>query len=127
MEENNKGNKGQSIRILALVLGVLAIFVVFGAQLVNWQLVQGAQYREKADSTNIYTVKPTPPGEILDANGVSLAVNETGYKVVFNKLYADQGLSEHLDFAAGGPVPGAERGVDRYLSHRGGRKRQFRV
>lgn len=92
MEENNKGNKGQSIRILALVLGVLAIFVVFGVQLVNWQLVQGAQYREKADSTNIYTVKTDASrGEILDANGVSLAVNETGYKVVFNKLYVTKG------------------------------------
>lgn len=92
MEENNKGSKGQSIRILALVLGILAIFVVFGVQLVNWQLVHGAQYREQADSTNIYTVKTDASrGEILDTNGVSLAVNETGYKVVFNKLYVTKG------------------------------------
>jgi len=44
MEENNKEKKGQSVRVLALVLGILAVFVVFGAQLVNWQLVHGAQY-----------------------------------------------------------------------------------
>ena len=58
MEENNKEKKGQSVRVLALVLGILAVFVVFGAQLVNWQLVHGAQYRAQADSTN----KRTPPG-----------------------------------------------------------------
>ena len=39
MEENNKEKKGQSVRVLALVLGILAVFVVFGAQLVNWQLI----------------------------------------------------------------------------------------
>ena len=49
MEENNKEKKGQSVRVLALVLGILAVFVVFGAQLVNWQLVHGAQYRAQAD------------------------------------------------------------------------------
>lgn len=92
MEENNKEKKGQSVRVLALVLGILAVFVVFGAQLVNWQLVHGAQYRAQADSTNIYTVKKDASrGEILDANGVSLAVNETGYKVVFNNLYVPKG------------------------------------
>ena len=74
------------------MLGILAVFVVFGAQLVNWQLVHGAQYRAQADSTNIYTVKKDASrGEILDANGVSLAVNETGYKVVFNNLYVPKG------------------------------------
>ena len=62
MEENNKEKKGQSVRVLALVLGILAVFVVFGAQLVNWQLVHGAQYRAQADSTNIYTEKGRLPG-----------------------------------------------------------------
>ena len=45
MEENNKEKKGQSVRVLALVLGILAVFVVFGAQLVNWQLVHGKKGR----------------------------------------------------------------------------------
>ena len=91
MEENNK-KKGQYIRVLALVLALLAVFVVFGVQLVNWQLVQGSAYRAQADSTNIYTVKTDASrGEILDVNGVSLAANQTGYKVVFNKLYVTEG------------------------------------
>ena len=45
MEENNKEKKGQSVRVLALVLGILAVFVVFGAQLVNWQLVHVVRLR----------------------------------------------------------------------------------
>lgn len=92
MEENNEKKGGHSGRVLALVMALIAIFVVFGLQLVNWQLVQGSEYRRKADSTNIYTVKtPASRGEILDVNGVRLAVNETGYKVVFNKLYVTKG------------------------------------
>ena len=43
---------------------------------------------EKAESSNIYTMKINPArGEILDVNGVELAINMTGYNVIFKKIY----------------------------------------
>lgn len=80
--------KKYTSRYVACVLILLAIFVVFGIQLINWQIVHGSEYREKADSTNQYSVEIQPlRGEILDVNGVDLAINITGYQVVFDSLY----------------------------------------
>lgn len=80
--------KKDTVRYAICVLLVLVIFAGFGVQLINWQLVQGAEIREKADSTNLTKIKIEPTrGEILDANGVDLAINITGYRVVFDALY----------------------------------------
>lgn len=85
-------------RYVACVLILLAIFAVFGVQLINWQIVQGSEYREKADSTNQYSVEIQPlRGEILDVNGVDLAVNITGYQVVFDSLYMTGENSEETN------------------------------
>lgn len=84
MEENKKDTG----RYVVCVLVLLGIFAVFGIQLINWQIVHGSDYREKADSTNQYSVEIAPlRGEILDVNGVDLAINITGYQVVFDSLY----------------------------------------
>ncbi len=86
--ENEKKFFGRYITCIVLVI---CIFLGFVAQLVNWQLVHGEQYREKADSNRNYSVKvEAARGEILDVNGVDLAVNITGYNVVFNKVYAQE-------------------------------------
>lgn len=84
MEENKK----DTARYVVCVLVLLAIFAVFGIQLINWQVVHGSEYRQKADSTNQYSVEIQPlRGEILDSNGVDLAINITGYQVIFDSLY----------------------------------------
>lgn len=81
-------NKKDTGRYVVCVLVLLGIFAIFGVQLINWQIVHGSEYREKADSTNQYSVAISPlRGEILDVNGVDLAINITGYQVVFDSLY----------------------------------------
>lgn len=84
MEKKNTG------RIAVCIVLVLAVFSLYGMRLADWQLINGSSFRETSDSTNTYTVKIEPArGEILDTNGVELAMNITGYKVVFDKLYMD--------------------------------------
>ncbi|MDO4731352.1 MAG: penicillin-binding transpeptidase domain-containing protein [Clostridia bacterium] len=83
-------HKESKFRYLFCVCFVVAVFIVFLIQLVNWQIINGSQYREKADSSSLYNIKKEAVrGEILDVNGVSLAINSMGYRVVFNKVYSD--------------------------------------
>lgn len=75
-------------RIITCLVILLTIFGLFVAQLFNWQLVQGETYRQRADRTNISTIDIEPKrGEILDVNGVDLAINLTGFRIVFDSLY----------------------------------------
>jgi penicillin-binding protein 2 len=84
-------------RSVTCVVLLLAIFAGFGVRLIQWQVFEGASYRQKADSTNTYTVKVAPTrGEILDVNGVDLAINITGYQVVFDKLFMEKGSENDI-------------------------------
>ncbi len=75
-------------RYITCIAILLVIFSLFGLQLINWQIVNGAAYREVADKSSSYTITTEPArGEILDVNGVDLAINITGYKIVFDMLY----------------------------------------
>lgn len=75
-------------RIITCLVILLAIFGLFAAQLFSWQLVQGETYRQRADRTNISTIDIEPKrGEILDVNGVDLAINLTGFQIVFDSIY----------------------------------------
>lgn len=82
----------------ATVAGFIVIaFIIFGARLVDWQIVNTEIYKQKAESSSAYTIKTDAVrGEIVDANGIGLAVNETGYKVVFDKVYVDEGKENEL-------------------------------
>lgn len=67
---------------------VFAILAVYGLRLAQWQIVQGASFLEKASKSSIATVAmDAARGEILDINGLGLAVNKTGYSIVFDKAY----------------------------------------
>lgn len=68
------------------------IFIVFTSRLVDWQIINSEYYKLRANSSNIYFVTTDPVrGEILDCNGVGLAVNDTGYKVVIDRLLIEKG------------------------------------
>jgi penicillin-binding protein 2 len=69
---------------------VIVIMLVYVLRLVDWQLINGAEFRSLADKTRSPIVTmDAARGEILDVNGVGLAVNKTGYAIVFEKAYMD--------------------------------------
>lgn len=69
----------------------LVCMAIFTARLVDWQLVHGGQYKLiSAKSTNYSVETDAVRGEILDKNGEGLVVNTTRYKIVIDKLYADE-------------------------------------
>lgn len=84
-----KGDKTFRRAMICLALTVL-IFGFFVIRLFDWQIVHGEEYRELSVASTSYTVtSDATRGEILDVNGVALAVNETAYNIVINKIYAD--------------------------------------
>ena len=68
----------------------LVCMAIFTARLVDWQLVNGSSYKLiSAKSTNYSVETDAVRGEILDCNGEGMVVNTTRYKIVIDKLYAD--------------------------------------
>ena len=85
-----KRKKRSSLKARYIFIGVFTAFavaVLFG-RLVEWQIFKSEYYEEVAAASASYTVETDGiRGEIFDKNGVPLAVNETGYKIVINKLF----------------------------------------
>lgn len=82
--------KGYLRYIFCSVL-IIAIFSAYIARLVDWQIVNGEEYRERANRSSIYKNKTDAlRGEILDVNGVGLVENVTGYKIVFDRFSLDE-------------------------------------
>lgn len=91
--KNKYDKKYTKTTITVCIVITLVFFAAFAARLVDWQLIHGAQYSELAKSSTSYTVKTDATrGEILDKNGVGLVVNTTHYKIVVDKLYAEEEL-----------------------------------
>lgn len=66
---------------------VLVIFSAYIARLVDWQIINGEEYRERANRSSIYRNKTDIlRGEILDVNGVGLVENITGYKIMLDRF-----------------------------------------
>lgn len=81
--------KGYSRYIFCLVL-IVAVFSAYIARLVDWQIVNGEKYRERANRSSIYRNKTDAlRGEIFDVNGVGFAENITGYKIMFDRFALD--------------------------------------
>lgn len=65
---------------------LLAIFIVFGLRLSQWQIRDGEEYLATANATTFSSVTiDAARGEILDKDGSPLATNTTTYKIVFEK------------------------------------------
>lgn len=91
--KNKYDKKYTKTTITVCIVITLVFFAAFAARLVDWQLIHGAEYSELAKSSTSYTVKTDAVrGEILDKNGVGLVVNTTHYKIVVDKLYAEEEL-----------------------------------
>lgn len=84
-------NRNTKPAFTVCIIVVLVFFAIFTARLVDWQIVHGEQYKELATRSTSYTVKTDATrGEILDKDGEGLVVNTTHYKIVIDKLYADE-------------------------------------
>lgn len=84
-------NKYPKTTITVCIIITLGFFVLFTARLVDWQIVHGSEYRELAKRSTSYTVRTDATrGEILDKNGDGIVVNTTHYKIVIDKLYANE-------------------------------------
>ncbi|MDR0915079.1 MAG: penicillin-binding protein, partial [Oscillospiraceae bacterium] len=89
---NNEASATAKIRRIICLCLVAVIFFGFAFRLYDWQVVHGTQYREEAITSITYDVKSEATrGEIFDVNGTPLAVNETGYNIVLNRLYLQSG------------------------------------
>lgn len=70
---------------------------VYIIRLIDWQLIHGDEYLKVANAGSTYTLEAEAKrGEILDANGVDFAINATGYKIVFDRLYMREGAENSL-------------------------------
>ncbi|WP_039653855.1 penicillin-binding transpeptidase domain-containing protein [Clostridium tyrobutyricum] len=73
-------------RFTALIIVMIVIFSVIAGKLFSLQIVQGAQYKEKAVNRSIRQIAdPAPRGNILDKNGNILARSEQSYTLVYNQ------------------------------------------
>ena len=90
---NKKEEKKDSAKLRSLICVALlvVIFVCFAFRLFDWQIVHGEEYKELSDASTAHTVQSdSTRGEILDVDGNPLAVNETAYNIVLNKVYASE-------------------------------------
>jgi penicillin-binding protein 2 len=80
------GNKERFTRYTALVIIMIFIFTSIAAKLFYIQIVQGAQYKEKANNKSITEIpEAAPRGNILDRNGNILATSVQSYQLVYNQ------------------------------------------
>lgn len=85
-------------RYLILALIPLAVLAVYVLRLYDWQILNGDQWLSTADhSTQTVVDMAAARGEILDSEGNPLAVNKTGYSIVFNWLYMKQSTTEETN------------------------------
>ncbi len=77
---------------MAVTLSVMSLCVI---SLMKIQIVDGEEYRLKAQSTSMASqIITSPRGEIVDANGVEIVSNKVGYNVVLEKAFFPSGQNE---------------------------------
>jgi len=76
------------LRRWLMVLLTLAVFCVYAMRLIKIQIVENETYKSMLDGRYIstQTIKATR-GELVDREGVPLAVNRMGYDVILDKAY----------------------------------------
>lgn len=94
-KEEKKDNS--KLRAIICVILLIVIFAGFALRLFDWQIVHGEEYKELSAASTAHTVdSDATRGEILDVDGHALAVNETAYNIVINKVYASENSKLNL-------------------------------
>ncbi len=82
-------------RYIVCSLLLLGVFSAYALRLFQWQIVDGQEYYDIANTTSSSYIKLTATrGEILDRNGNALAQNKTCYNIVFDDTLIDH---DHLN------------------------------
>ncbi|MDR0404345.1 MAG: hypothetical protein LBH37_00840 [Oscillospiraceae bacterium] len=87
-------------RLFLLSSFIAIAFSCFVYRLIDWQVFKGEELRIRANFNAIYDIPiKAIRGEILDENGVSLAVNEVVYQVVFDRFkIQEESLNKEISF-----------------------------
>lgn len=97
MKKAESKPSNSSIRAAFCAIFTILIFIAFGIRLFSWQVVDSEEYKEEALSSTSYTMTTEASrGEILDKNGKELVVNDSGYMIIFNKLYMEEDMQNEL-------------------------------
>lgn len=92
-----KNNSNLKRRMIFSIILTIVLFLGFVVRLFDWQIVKGKEFTNLAlESINYTLTSDSTRGEIFDTNGKPLAVNETGYNVVINKLYMKDVTSNEI-------------------------------
>lgn len=94
--ENKKHSKIK-YRYLTLSAVIVSAFTVFGLRLIDWQIINTDEYKQRANRSNTYTVETEAiRGEIVDVNGINLSMNTTGYRIIFDRLNMEKGTENEI-------------------------------
>ena len=79
-------------RFTSLVVLICIVFILFISRLIDWQIFNSSYYKLKALQSYSYIMKTNPiRGEILDCNGVGIAANSIGYKLILDDFNLPKG------------------------------------
>ncbi len=80
--------KSNTIRLMILASVLSVALLLFSFRLLDMQYIHAEQYSAEGQTTgNPTVVIPAARGEILDRNGIPLAVNRESYNIIFDRAY----------------------------------------
>ncbi|MDF2567958.1 MAG: Cell division protein FtsI/penicillin-binding protein 2, partial [Oscillospiraceae bacterium] len=89
--------KERRIRLIILSSLIFVIFVACCARLMQFQIVEGSQYRDQANKKTISTVRvKAARGEIVDRYGRPLATNKVGFNIIFDRAFMATGTENEI-------------------------------
>lgn len=84
--------KSNRVRLIILSAVVCVAFILSCVRLMQYQIVEGATYREAANRKTISTVSvKAPRGEIVDRYGRPLAINKVAFNIIFDRVFMPEG------------------------------------
>lgn len=84
--------KKMNPRVVFLIVLLLAVFIIFGVRLADFQIINTEGYATvKSNQSSFTTTLSATRGEILDRYGRALVKNREGYDVTVNKAYMNDG------------------------------------
>ena len=89
--------KTNRVRLILLAALVFTAFLLSCVRLMQYQIVEGATYRETANKKTISTVSvKAARGEIVDRYGRSLAINKVAFNIVFDRVFMPEGRENEI-------------------------------
>ncbi len=89
--------KTNRVRLILLAALVFTAFLLSCVRLMQYQIVEGATYRETANKKTISTVSvKAARGEIVDRYGRPLAINKVAFNIVFDRVFMPEGRENEI-------------------------------